>query len=350
MAKRETLLLAHTFNPRKHSIEGWMMSQKIDGIRCFWDGGVTLGIPTSEVPWANTAKDGRYKEERIATGLWSRYLKPIYAPVWWLDRLPKGVCLDGELYSTRGWQHTSRIVKRLDGGGAWEDVRYYVFDAPKIWEVFPDGEINIPQLKKEIVGVKEWWVNEGLGEWRVEGERSREYEFTYNWMVRELETNESLKILKQEKLPLRSGECEGRVNEKLMEILGRGGEGLMVRSPYSSYVPERSHSLLKIKGMNDDEGMVVGYIGGKGKLVGLFGALVLDYKGRRLELSGFTDEERKMIHCGYETLVPEICGGLELSESWEGKYFKRGDVVTFKYRELSDTGIPKEGRYWRKGS
>jgi len=27
--------------------------------------------------------------------------------------------------------------------------------------------------------------------------------------------------------------------------------------------------------------------------------------------------------------------------------FKRGQQVTFKYRELSDDGIPKEARYWR---
>jgi hypothetical protein len=32
----------------------------------------------------------------------------------------------------------------------------------------------------------------------------------------------------------------------------------------------------------------------------------------------------------------------------EGTQFKKGQVVTFKYRELSDDGIPKEARYWRR--
>jgi hypothetical protein len=37
-----------------------------------------------------------------------------------------------------------------------------------------------------------------------------------------------------------------------------------------------------------------------------------------------------------------------MPEDFQGKHFKVGDVVTFKYRELSDDGIPKEARYWRR--
>ena len=32
----------------------------------------------------------------------------------------------------------------------------------------------------------------------------------------------------------------------------------------------------------------------------------------------------------------------------QGKSFKVGQTVTFKYRELTDDGIPKEARYWRR--
>ncbi len=32
----------------------------------------------------------------------------------------------------------------------------------------------------------------------------------------------------------------------------------------------------------------------------------------------------------------------------EGKQFKKGQTVTFKYRELTDDGVPKEARYWRR--
>ncbi|KKL57238.1 hypothetical protein LCGC14_2237350, partial [marine sediment metagenome] len=83
------------------------------------------------------------------------------------------------------------------------------------------------------------------------------------------------------------------------------------------------------------------------KLRGLIGALVLDYNGKRLELSGLTDEERQWsdrICSSYAYGTP----GELMPLDFQGYHFKVGDVVSFKYRELSDDGIPKEARYWRK--
>ncbi len=37
MATREFLQLAHTFDPAKHKVAGWMLSEKLDGTPCFWD-------------------------------------------------------------------------------------------------------------------------------------------------------------------------------------------------------------------------------------------------------------------------------------------------------------------------
>ena len=37
-----------------------------------------------------------------------------------------------------------------------------------------------------------------------------------------------------------------------------------------------------------------------------------------------------------------------MPEHFQGQCFRKGQTVTFKYRELSDEGIPKEARYWRK--
>jgi hypothetical protein len=60
MAKREFLQLAHKLDAKKHGIGGWLYSEKLDGERCFWDGGVSTGLAKSEIPWANTNKDERY--------------------------------------------------------------------------------------------------------------------------------------------------------------------------------------------------------------------------------------------------------------------------------------------------
>ena len=39
--------------------------------------------------------------------------------------------------------------------------------------------------------------------------------------------------------------------------------------------------------------------------------------------------------------------GLDAPYWVEGRQFKIGQTVTFKFRELSNDGIPKEARYWR---
>lgn len=94
------LLLAHTL--KDEDVTGWWMSEKLDGIRAFWDG----------------------------TRLISRLGNVIHAPDWFLAELPK-VALDGELWIERGaFQQTTSIVRRQDKGDGWRKVKYVVFDAP----------------------------------------------------------------------------------------------------------------------------------------------------------------------------------------------------------------------------
>jgi hypothetical protein len=92
MARRELLQLADRYDPRKHYVAGWFVSEKLDGTRCFWDGGISRGLPTEQVPWASIIdpKTGQKKTKikPVATGLWSRYGNPIMAPDWWLNQLP----------------------------------------------------------------------------------------------------------------------------------------------------------------------------------------------------------------------------------------------------------------------
>ena len=32
------VMLAHNYDPNKHEPKGWLMSEKLDGVRCYWDG------------------------------------------------------------------------------------------------------------------------------------------------------------------------------------------------------------------------------------------------------------------------------------------------------------------------
>jgi hypothetical protein len=49
------------------------VSEKYDGFRAWWDGGVSRGLPITAVPWANKNKKDRLLREPVSTGLWSFY-------------------------------------------------------------------------------------------------------------------------------------------------------------------------------------------------------------------------------------------------------------------------------------
>jgi hypothetical protein len=75
--------------------------------------------------------------------------------------------------------------------------------------------------------------------------------------------------------------------------------------------------------------------------------LILDYNGKRLELSGLTDNEREFSNKRSSNEAVKN-PGTDMPAWTEAKHFKRGQRITFIYRELSDEGIPKEARYLRK--
>lgn len=64
------------------------------------------------------------------------------------------------------------------------------------------------------------------------------------------------------------------MEEELAEILGKGGEGVMIRDPESYYEGRRSDTLLKVKVMHDEEATVIGYEAGSRSYCGLIGAMV----------------------------------------------------------------------------
>jgi ATP-dependent DNA ligase len=110
-------------------------------------------------------------------------------------------------------------------------------------------------------------------------------------------------------------------------------------------------NVMKIKPFDDAQGEVVGFTSGKetdkgSKLRGLIGNVILDYKGKRLELCGFTNEERAF-STEESTKIAYQTPGEQMPTDTQGKHFKIGDTVEFRYRELSDGGIPKDARYYR---
>ena len=327
---REFLMLAHNIRP-SDKIGGWYVSEKLDGIRAFWDGGYTRGKPTTDVPWANLDKTVR----PYSTGLWSRYGNVISAPDSFLDKLP-AVLLDGELYIGPGqFQTVSSVVRRHVPDERWNRIRFCVFEAPGFYSVFKDGRINNTNFKKVIESKACATMYAQLP--RTVGVATDVFDFLQDqWDD----------CVPQSRLPLKESEARERVDELMAEVHLHKGEGLILRNPNSYYDPVRTRHLLKVKPKLDAEGTVIGFISGKGKLLGMLGALIISYQGKTFELSGFTDAER--------SLTPDVSDwakknpGAKVNSANISTHFLFGSTITFLYRELSEDGIPKEARYLRR--
>jgi DNA ligase-1 len=87
------------------------MSEKLDGVRCYWNGST----------------------------MYTRNGKLFYPPDWFKDLLPKDLALDGELWTKRDdFQRAVSIVRRQDKNDDWREISYMVYDAPLLTQKFSD--------------------------------------------------------------------------------------------------------------------------------------------------------------------------------------------------------------------
>jgi DNA ligase-1 len=118
--------------------------------------------------------------------------------------------------------------------------------------------------------------------------------------------------------------CTGleHLRAELARIEALGGEGLMLRQPRSRYEVGRSLTLLKVKSFRDAEARVLEHLKGAGRHKGRLGALLVELPdGTRFSVgTGFSDAEREA--------PPPL-----------------GSVITFRYQELSDGGVPRFPSY-----
>jgi len=245
------LLLAERWDSAQ-DLAGWWMSEKLDGVRAYWDG----------------------------RSLISRLGNPFHAPDWFLAGLP-GTPLDGELWIGRkAFQRTVGVVRRQDRSDHWREVRYLIFDAPAT-----------PGPFEERLA----FVRGHLARHRPPHARAHEHSC-----------------------------CGGpdHLKAELARVEALGGEGLMLRQPGSGYEVGRSTTLLKVKNFLDAEARVVGHLAGAGRHKGRLGSLLVELAdGTRFSVgTGLTDDER-----GAPPLV--------------------GSLITFRYQELSDGGVPRFPSY-----
>ncbi len=354
--KREFVQLAHTLNMDKHRVSDMMMSEKLDGMRAIWDGGASRGIPTEEVPWANTAKDARFKVPQVATGLWSRYGKALHAPDWFLDFLPKGCILDGELWAGVGqFQQVTSTVRSLNKNKEWGNIDYMVLDLVDPSIIFFPGLISNTNFTK-VITEDAWKFWDKHASYKERTSVPKRFSSRYRLLLEMVGMRPCVTVHPQVMTPLNTVKAKATINLFLEYVLQIKGEGVILRNPDTLWQACRTPDVLKYKPHHDAEGTVRGYTWGRetdkgSKLLGKMGALILEFDGNHFKLSGFTDTEREMtwIDSGQSAFdFGKDAPGENAHEGIENPMFPRGSRVTFKYRELSDDGIPKEARYWRK--
>jgi DNA ligase 1 len=209
--------------------------------------------------------------------------KSIHAPDWFIAGLPKQP-LDGELWLGRGsFDRLSGIVRR---------------DIPDETE-WREVRYMVFELPGETGGFKA----------RAERIRQLVRQANVPW----LNEIEQFSVVDRSSL-----------KRRLKEVVQAGGEGLMLHLADAPYETGRSDVLLKLKPWQDAEAIVMGFQAGKGKHVGAMGALRLQTPdGRQFFLgTGFSDFQRRN--------PPAI-----------------GATVTYRYRDLTNSGLPRFASFLR---
>lgn len=99
-AAKPELMLLQEWNGQ--DVSGWLMSEKMDGIRAYWDGQKLI----------------------------SRGGVELSAPAWFTEGFPP-FAVDGELWSKRGdFETIISIVKKKEPHDGWKNIAFYAFDVP----------------------------------------------------------------------------------------------------------------------------------------------------------------------------------------------------------------------------
>lgn len=108
---------------------------------------------------------------------------------------------------------------------------------------------------------------------------------------------------------------KGAVADLYARIVGEGGEGIMVKHPYSPYVSKRAKGWIKVKHTEISEGVIVASTPGKGRNEGLVGSVLIsiDESGKKTRgcFGAMSDAFRR------EITSPDIAG--KLAPKWYGK-------------------------------
>ncbi|WP_411883390.1 DNA ligase [Polaromonas sp. YR568] len=212
----------------------------------------------------------------------------IAAPAWFTAGWPK-VPMDGELWAGHGQfaRAVSTVRQQSPDPSAWRAMRFMVFDLPAQGGAFSE---RIPALNGLVSRIDQPWVQ----------------------------------AVAQSKVA-----SHAALQALMANTVKQGGEGLMLHRGASLYKGQRSDDLLKAKPHEDSEARVVAHIPGQGKYAGMVGALLVEIPGT----AGKGSQRFKL--------------GSGLSDELRQKPPPVGSTVTYRFRGLNDSGIPRFATFMR---
>ncbi|CAD7956609.1 unnamed protein product [Amoebophrya sp. A120] len=307
------LLLAQTWNPATHDVTNYWASEKLDGVRAYWDN----------------------EQQKF----FSRAGNVFHAPKFFTDALPKSHKLDGELFLGRKkfQECVSTVRKHVPLDHEWRRMKYMVFDVV-------DESLRFEErmaLAKKLLAAQNSTSNNPSYAVFHEHTQLKLSGATTNPPGEQLQPPTSKSPSSSSKTTTTTATAaagakssktnnppnnplKDKVNEIVFAMLKKveqdGGEGLMLREPNSLYERKRSNTLLKVKTFFDLDATVVRIEQGAGKHKNRMGALVCkDAMNRSIEFkvgTGFTDEMREN--------PPPV-----------------GSLITVKYQEKTKDGKPR---------
>jgi DNA ligase 1 len=294
------VMLAHPYDPDKHSakVVGWWMSEKYDGVRAKWNGeemesrtGLVYTLPDflTEQLQSITDEDGNPME------------------------------LDGELWGGLDtFAFMSGLARRYENNPElWSEVTYMVFDTPDTTIPFEDRVRKVAAALKRAGNP----IN-------IKGVKHTKFDPT-----------------KMVKYAYYDEEVPMNLEDELKKVEEKGGEGLVLRKPNSAYEFKRSQGMLKVKSWSYKEAVVYGYEAGKegvsGKMLGMVGSLLV--KSDEFGDEDNEDTERKWVNFkvgsglnDWQRYTGSMKEDLAKSKKWSADQQKKLDVVRRKMKKPID--------------
>ena len=130
---------------------------------------------------------------------------------------------------------------------------------------------------------------------------------------------------------------EEQIHSLYGQVRERGLEGLIIKDPNGLYHRRRNHAWTKIKAEESVDVQIVDAVEGTGKYVGMLGALIIDFKGVKVNVgTGLSDSQRKTFWDAYL----EDCADADAKQLV-------GRLCEVQYHEITPDGSLRHPRFIR---